>query len=422
MVSFADDITGRKSESDRLRKEIAEKKNQIDLLERDIPKLSEATRFLKDLIEDFGKSGYFQFDPIPDKVDPIDAVSILRKGIDSFIDYHLRLENRYKIEYTKSVFNLEQSLKASIDNLIREDEKRVDAIDGIIHQKQVIRLLTNEKAILQNTILMRSKALERHKRQSTESLEDLDEILSERISQLDEIRNQKSKTEKYSSMLVERDSEKKQIKAEQKREHERLLEELKTLKLKYKKEAFEHNRSMAELDNSKEELSNLARLVGSYRDNLRTQELLGEEIENRRQRSIFNIEREEAQKKQVNEEKKTKDLELKLRSLTTRVNELNFQISQTEQKLQSQMMRIPDFSQLHQILDISMKNSQKFKDMVNQRKYLLDEIREKNRMIEQMEFQESKTRTMMWRSQLIENPERKRTEDPNQVQPVFRPD
>ena len=179
---------------------------------------------------------------------------------------------------------------------------------------------------------------------------------------------------------------------------------------------------MAELDNSKEELSNLARLVGSYRDNLRTQELLGEEIENRRQRSIFNIEREEAQKKQVNEEKKTKDLELKLRSLTTRVNELNFQISQTEQKLQSQMMRIPDFSQLHQILDISMKNSQKFKDMVNQRKYLLDEIREKNRMIEQMEFQESKTRTMMWRSQLIENPERKRTEDPNQVQPVFRPD
>jgi hypothetical protein len=78
--------------------------------------------------------------------------------------------------------------------------------------------------------------------------------------------------------------------------------------------------------------------------------------------------------------------------LNEKIATLNHQISQTEQKLQTQTMRVPDFNQLRQALERVSVQNRRYQEGVLQTRYLLDEIRDRNRMLDQIEIEESKKR------------------------------
>ena len=89
---------------------------------------------------------------------------------------------------------------------------------------------------------------------------------------------------------------------------------------------------------------------------------------------------------------KGNDIQNTISQYIEKISNLNDQISQTDQKLQDQMMRIPDFPQLHQALDRTLAQTKKYQEELMQKKYLLDEIGDRNRLLDQMEIQESKNR------------------------------
>jgi hypothetical protein len=55
-------------------------------------------------------------------------------------------------------------------------------------------------------------------------------------------------------------------------------------------------------------------------------------------------------------------------------------------------MRIPDFNQLRQALERVSVQNRRYQEGVLQTRYLLDEIRDRNRMLDQIEIEESKKR------------------------------
>jgi hypothetical protein len=113
---------------------------------------------------------------------------------------------------------------------------------------------------------------------------------------------------------------------------------------------------------------------------------------------VINNEKTSLSKRKAVVANKGKEVEDAIAILSERIANLNQQIMQTEQKLQTQMMKIPDFAQLRQALDRSLAQSKKYREEILQRKYLLDEIREKNRILDQKEIQESKDRMVQLRT------------------------
>jgi hypothetical protein len=176
------------------------------------------------------------------------------------------------------------------------------------------------------------------------------------------------------------------------RQHAELLQTIEELTKTLKRESHAHNCSLSALDNAKLELKHLMLIIDSYHDNLKTQELLDAEHENRKLDAVINNEKASLSRAKAVVASKGKESEAQIAVLAERIASLNQQIIQTEQKLQTQMMRIPDFAQLRQALDRLLAQYKKQRDEVLQRMYQLDEIRDKNRMMDMLEIQESHNR------------------------------
>ena len=392
-----------RAESDKLRREIMEKKAQIDLLEREASHVSEIKSFLIGIIEDFQATGKFHFyNPETEDLEdllknPKNGIDILRKGINGLIDKHQNLCRRFESQMQNNLATIQCDLNDAKRANAKEAELLELARQDQIHKQDIIKYLEGEKSVLQRTILMRTAALDRREVNGLASIQALSSQFEKTQQTLNETRNVLQEKRKVGEILTRKQQERLDTEEEQRQNHAILVQKVEKLRKEFKDEAFEHNKSQSNLDHAKAELEHLTAMVGSYRDNLKTQELLGEEAENRRQHSNFKIERAEAERKQKKEEKKTAELEKKVAVLASSIAKLNEQIAITEQKLQMQMIKIPDFQQLHQALDRSLAMSKKFRDQVMDTKYMLDEIREKNRALEQMEIHESKVRTAQYR-------------------------
>lgn len=396
LLNTRDDST--RTELDRLRREVMEKKGQIDILEREASKVDEIRDFLTGLIEDFQKLGQYQFyDPNDDLQkllkNPVNGITILRNGINSLISKHQNLSAKFEIEMRKNLFPLEQELDKAKKNNQEQNEGLTADLEEKTHKQNIIKFIEGEKTIFHRTILMRCASLDRHQEHDKSSILLVQNQYNQVQQQLFEAQQDLQTREEEFKSLTMREQDKQAYEESQRQDYQQLLEKVQKLRKEYQNESHRHNQCQAELDKAKTELQNLTLQVGSYRDNRKTQQILGEEAENRRIHSNFSIERVEAERKQQKEEKKTAELEKQVSVLQQNIANLNEQIVITEQKLQMQMIKIPDFAQLHQALDRSLAMSKKFRDQVMETKYMLDEIREKNRILEQMEIHDSKVRT-----------------------------
>ncbi|KAK8876285.1 hypothetical protein M9Y10_006480 [Tritrichomonas musculus] len=402
-------LNSSKGDYDYYRRQLMEKKTQVTALEKRLPKLDEFKSRLTQLIQDFQQAGQINF--IEDDTEsheklshPFDTtqegVQIIRNGIMQLISYHERLAARFEIELSKNLFTFQQTLDEKKKMLAKEEELLEIAQNEASHNKNIIQMAINEKDVLKQTILMLRSTLERHMN-SDSAQRGMVHSRYERVQmELNKVQKLVQDEEEMSSELQSRKKERLTTEEKHAIMHQEILLTVEKLRADYKKESYANNLTRAALDRAKDELLQLSRAVESYHDNLKTQELLDAEVENRRLRAVLNNEKIEHEEKLARHTSKTKELSDVVESLTKRIDQLNIQISSTEQRLQTQMMRIPDFKQLGQVLDRSIEQSRKYKEFVMKRKYLLDEIRDKNRLLEQQEIQESKNRMAQLKIQM----------------------
>lgn len=392
----------------KLRRESIGKKSEIEFLERESSKLDELRDLLTVLMEDYQYNGRYKFYQNIGSLkkilkNPVDGVALLRDGINMLIDKHQKISSRFDLEMNKSLFSIEkdylriEEMRKKEFDLLKAAEVELD------HKRSILKTILNEKKMVQKTVLLRMAALDRNIQYGTKKLQKIDMQKVKVEKDLEEAKYQLKDHQTTEYILQERDRDRKDTGLQQKKTHEDIIKQLDKVRRDYKREAFEHNRTQANLKAARDELASLIRKANSYHDNMKTQELLAEEEENRKQHSNYNVEMDEAKRKQEKEEKKTRELEAKVNDLTTSILDLNYQISTTEQRLQSQMTRIPDFAQLHAALERSIDMSRKFKEQVNANKYIMDEIRERIQSAEEMEINESRIRTASYLKPLPED-------------------
>jgi hypothetical protein len=382
-----------KAESDALRRHLMEKKAQILALEPQAKQYEELHSSLVRLIHDFQSSGGIGFVALGSLESPFEdagtAVPILRSGIDRFIQRHMCLATRFELEFRRGLVGLVRTLHEAESTL--ERERRL-----LHHEKQdkesaerIVEYLSSGKSIVMRTVLLRRSHQQRR------SVEDL-KATTEAAEALDQANRELSNSCDISEELdvhlgaltsaVQAQRTQMERQRQQHAELERVAEELSST---LKRESHSHNCSLSALDGARQRLEQLMRTIESYHDNLKTQELLDAEHENRKLHAVINNDKASLLKAKEAVVAKGKESEAQIAVLSEKVNELSHQIMEIEQKLQTQMVRIPDFDQLRQALDRLLAKSRKHRDEVMQQMYMLEEIRDRNRVVDMIEIQES---------------------------------
>jgi len=385
-------------EADQLRKELLEKKRIIESIEKEASQLDDLQICLSGLIRSFQENkniGTFR------DIDPSllahkscnELINLIRNATEELASLHQNLENRFEIEFNRNVFignNKVAKAKVAL-------QSEVEIIGLLILERtqksQLLSMVMREKNVLQKTIQMRTQTLKGNQEFAEKYKNSLTEYLLKAEHTFENAKKSLQNVESEQRVIKENIDAIKEIKNREKMHLNELSEELLELQSSIKKESYYHSCLQSDLDKAKEELDMVVSTNNSFSNNVRSHDLMDAEQENRRLHKVLINERKSLERKLNVHKKKTAELEKVCAQLSQTVSELNNQVSFNEQKMQTMTLRIPDFGQLHQALEKIQLQARKNKEDTLNTQYMLDDIREKNRMMEQMEYNESKIRT-----------------------------
>jgi hypothetical protein len=382
-----------KAESDLLRRQLMDKKAQIQILEQQSNCYDEVRSSLFRLIQDF-QSGTPMTFVNPEQLECpfhelVSAIPLLRSGIERFISRHQCLATRFELEFRRNLIHMEAALKDSECQLVRERSLLKHTRYDKECAKQTVHFLSQAKAALMRTVLMRAAHRERCLQRNRELISESDETLRSAVQKLEECQTVSEALDgNLSAMNAEIQTQRVQSER-QGQQHAELVGIAEELWRTLRRESHSHNCSLSALDDARQRLKQLMRMIESYRDNLKTQELLDAEHENRKLHAVINNEKDSLSRAKEAVVNKGKECEEQIGQLSERLEGLRMEIMKAEQKLQTQMVRIPDFAQLRQTLDRLLAKSRKHRDEILQRMYLLEEIRDRNHIADMLEIQES---------------------------------
>ena len=391
------DTAESEAEKASLKKLLLDKKQELSYLEAQASKVNEVRILLQHLMQDFQETRQLTFvqnvnELENPKVDIQDCVALVRGGIDNLINYHEKLAARYELELSKNMFELGQQLERKQEELAKERELLRDEERRTVHKRNLIKAVDSDKFAIIKTIRMRRAALERHMEASAARQSKFEHSIAEAEDEYRNAVHTMELADNDEKLTIRKQDDRNTKEQTQMRTHNEIVDTVTRLRKDLNREAYLHNETAAALDRAKRELTQLCRVIDSYHDNLKSQILLDAEEENRRLRAVLSIENHDFNERLEKHRKTGSDLFQDIKGIKARIDRINQDIASTEQKIQAQMMRIPDFPQLHAALDRVMEQSRKYKEFVAKRKYLLDEVRERNRLLDEAEIQDSKDR------------------------------
>ena len=398
-IPTSDDLTNLKIEADRMRRIILDKKQQIQILELEAAKFDELKILMRDVLADLQSKGEIQFfqeyqnpEDIP-LMDPQKYLKAIRSSISALLDKHMILSQRYEVALKNQCFLQQQDIANAQRVLDEEKAKLQFAQEQFDHQKKLVDIVSDQKMLLQRTIALTQESVERHRQQNEETIQDFKEKIEQKASRISKMKERNVKIEQEHEENIREIEQQTKEEEQNLSAHEELLSQKANILEELRKLAYDQSCLISDLDKAKAELSLVQSKNDSYLSNLKTHQLLAAERENERLRSLLKTEKKRSESSLESQIKKTKQLEEYLERITQETKDINEQISDTESKLQALAMRIPDFHQIEQVLDQVSKTAQKDKSEILKTQYMLDEIRDRNRLIEQQECYESKLRT-----------------------------
>ena len=388
--------SARHLDADTLKKQMRDKKTLIGVLEQQKIKFDEVKILILRLIQDFQNSGEMEFvekeklsTPFSDSAE---AIQVLRRGINRFITKHENLASKFELEFSKNIFVLEQQLRQEENELKKAKERLQQAKDKRSHQLTIVNCNQRNKEVLCNTILMRRTALMHHQTTNERDLSLIHDRLDTATRDMQELEATLKSQQKEAQEIAAQSDERKKQEEAQNKAHMENVQTVEQLRKTFRDEAYAHNCALSALDIARQELVSLQMRIDSYFDNMKTRELLDAEHENKKLQAVIKNEYEILSKQKAVVDQKSTELQNTINEYTKKISVLNEQINQLEQKIQTQMMRIPDFPQLNQALERTIQQTKKHQAELLQKKIFLDEIEDRNHAMDQMEIQASKDR------------------------------
>jgi hypothetical protein len=386
-----------KLERDNARQIVLDQKTRIAGLQDQALMLDQLTALLRRLMMNFQASQLLRFvDKISVLEDPgppaKQSIPIIRTAVNRVTSHHEKLASRYELELQKNLFEVNQQVTEKKKLLAREKQLLTDTQNQSAQTSGLIRKLKRQKQILMKTALLQRSALIKHHETDTIRYNQLkrksDFARAENFSAQDSLR----RVLEAETDLTKRIEDRMVFEERKTQMHLELAKTAEDLQQTLQHEAYKYNRAAAKLDRARDELVNLTRCVESYRDNLKTRELLDAELENKRLRAVINIEKQDFDKKLEFQKAKGAELRSAIDTLSQKVESLNQQISTIEQKLRRQMMKVPDFDRLHEALDRQAAASRRHLEFVTKRKYVLEDVRKEGERVDEEEIEASKIR------------------------------
>jgi hypothetical protein len=396
VLGHGQEVAKLRAECDVARRHLMDKKAQLVQLEQQCARFDGVAILLTHLVRDLQATGQITFVE-PDKLecpfpDALAAVPVVLGGVRDLIGRHDRLAKRFELEFNRTLFDLEQRIAELDSQCAREEDRLKCAQRERHHVEGLIRWLSQEKLFLMRTVLARRGQLAGRLAADQTAVGRVRTYLDDVNKYYAAMQNRSSELDAQSDALTADQAERKREEARQLERHRELLETVAALTIGLQRENHAHNCSLSALDSAKAELKQLMMVIESYHDNLKTQELLDAEHENRKLHAVINNDKTSLSRAREAVARRGRESEAQIAALSQRISNLNQQIVQTEQKIQTQMLRIPDFAQLRQALDRLLAQYKKQREEVLQRLYQLDEIRDRNRMMDMIEIQESLNR------------------------------
>jgi hypothetical protein len=386
-----------RAERDSLLRCLAERKGQLSELEDHVARLYDMKTLLMALITDFQELGQLHF--VQDlsvlrepHYDAKALLSVVRTGIGNFMIEHQRLGSKFELMFSRNLFPITEQLRIKSEKLLEERKNLGLVLKQTTQKQRFIKLLSQEKENIIQTILMKRATLGRRYDKYSEKCEELNGQMKQAYANHSEANDFLSVQNTDELTIRQQCEERLNAQSRQASEHAKLVATVQNLKKELAIESHNHNQTHSALDKAKAELVRLTRSVDSYSGNLKTRELLNDEVENKRLRSVARIELSDFEERLAAVRKKGEEWAKQISTLTASVSEVDVRISATEQRLQSQMMKVPDFAQLHMVLDQELVRCKNYKDFVTRRRYFLDEIRERAHYWEVQEIEDSKER------------------------------
>ena len=405
---ITEDLTQLKIETDRVKRAVHEKKQQIHFLELEASKLDELKILIRDaMIIMSQKEGIQFFEDVKNPenmpfLNPAEYVDAMKKAISKVVEKHSLLSKKFEQTLKNEKTKQEREVE-SAEKLLQQEKDKLDLVkEERDHKMRLVEMLKGQKVMLQRTIMMYQDAVERHRMQHNETEQSCEEKIKKHTDVLNKLKEKTSQIDVEHEKNLKAIEIKKKAAEEMLQNHETLVAQKENIKQELKKLAHDENCLMSDLDKAKEKLEIIKETNDSYLANLKTHELLNAERENERLRNLLKNEKKRSSANLEAQIQRTKQLEASLEKIVIQTRDINQQISDSEQRMQTISMRIPDFNQLEQALDKVIQNAQKSKAEALQTQYMLDEIRDKNRLIEQQEYNESKARTELLLQKLAE--------------------
>ena len=386
-------------EADRLRRVILDKKREIQILEVEAAKLDELKILMRDVLTEIQNQGEIVFFPdykdleeIP-LFEPETYLQAIKSSVSTVLDKHSVLSQRFETALKNQTYLQKQDISNAQMVLDEENNRLERAKEEFNHQKRLVDMVVDQKTILQRTIRLTQESVDRHKETNEDVIQKCESKIKQRMNRISKIQEKNTQLEQEQIKKIKEIEQKTKDEEESYNRHEELLSQKKKIQEELRKLAYDQSCLIANLDKAKQELVMIQNKSDSYHSNLKTHQLLDAERENERLRNLLNNEKKRAEANLQAQINRTKQLEDYLEKISGETRDLNDQITEAESKLQALAMRIPDFHQLQQAIDNVIKSTQKDKAEALKTQYMLDEIRDKNRLIEQQEYNESKQRT-----------------------------
>lgn len=381
-----------RTETDRLRRSVIQHQTLITQLEKEAHGRDELRDILLDLVREVGdRAG---LDPISDEntSTPEAVLLVLRRIMEDISKKHEKSTLAFESQYKAAVMSLQKSTREAEHSLEMEKRRLEDAKEGLKNKERLYTMLHLQNRDLKPALSHKNDQAERHLYMINAESDAKNSVNEELVNkaacmqkQLFEIQRQQHELEQsIECTKTERESQT-QILAD-------IKQRRRDLKRRMKLVAHKLNCTTADLDKKKDELRSLTLQIESFRGNSEVQTIIGAEARLQQLESILQNEKDTTFKCEQKQETKLQSLKAAIDAKTESITYLNKQIEIATSKLQQVMNKAPDFTQIQQIIDTSIKQAKESRKKALITSAQLADMHERTRQFASMSITESKQR------------------------------
>lgn len=350
-------------EIERMRKDIVDKENQIQMFECQVKTFRECCQGLRKLIVDLETASGTTFlnndqRKNVEKMPHNESVLVLRKALGFLTKEYQTLPATYEKAFETKALNLSASIDKINDQTkqIILQRRQVQKENNVLNR--IIEINTKEKKSLQAYAESIQKATNDQIAQSNQTILQTKDSIQKLKHEINNTNTSISNKTMVNTELA------RTVNAGTSRRHKDMLDNYKNLQdeysrllVYYEKEKTEHERTRKELEHTQSEIERAKRTIQKFNQSVSTKTIRYATQVNKDLRNYINEQREEQRMKLQATIKHNKDLERQINEQMEETGMLIPYLQSIEKKLQAEMLKLPSLTDIQRRNDNEPKRA-----------------------------------------------------------------